>query len=341
MGTLILSAGDAISMRNDNDIFMNALRLFSLIIVIFFGMNMISIPVIADTNMETLLEDAKRLYNRGDYENSLAKVDAYLIQNATNASALNLHGLILMDKGDYENAQLSFESALKYSEDQSMVQYNLGLNNYLRINFMDAEKYFLSSLNSGASFYDLLYYLGLVQYEMGKYNDSMKHLQGALEQNPHSTEAWLALGKAYEKVRQFDKAIWTYDQVLSFDPLCAESWYQKGNIYLSFGNSSQSRMAFENYTRLRPDDDVGWFLYARSLFDERQVNESIHALEQAIALNPTSARYHEYLKAYSDQVQSDKFEFFEKRPSNQYILFFFFLIVIFSSIAIFRNWGDV
>lgn len=317
---------------------MNIIRSITILVAcLFFFTCLVSGFGVSDETSFDLLNRAVTLFEEGNYEESMGLVDQLLITDGENASALNLRGLILMNSGICEDAEADFLKALNFSEKKSMIYYNLGLNSFNHGYMDDADLYFSLAMAGDEPSFDLLFYSGLVKYALGSYDEAVLLLKEASAKNTGDPATWFNLGMSYEQVRKFDLAVKAYDNAINIDPGYEKPWFFKGRIYQSFGNKSLANMAFENYTALAPEDDLGWFFYAKSLYNDEKVNESILALKKAIEINPSNVEYKEYLNVYNTSNTSQKDELLFGPLSENVTMIILIVILIMGVYAIIRR----
>ena len=317
---------------------MNIIRSVAILAVcLFFFSGPVSGSGVSDEASSDLFNRAVALYEGGSFDESVNLVNQFLITDGENASALNLKGLILMKSGAYKDAEKKFLKALNFSEKKPMIYYNLGLNSFNHGYMDDADRYFTLARAGDNLSFGLLFYSGLVKYALGSYDEAVLLLNEASEKNPDDPATWFNLGMSYEQVRKFDLAVKAYDNAINIDPGYEKPWFFKGRIYQSFGNESLARMAFENYTALAPEDDLGWFFYAKSLYNDEKVNESILALKKAIEKNPSNDEYKEYLSVYNTSNLSQKDELLFRPLGENDTMIILFVILIMGVYAIIRR----
>ena len=129
----------------------------------------------------------------------------------------------------------------------------------------------------------------------------------------------------------------TNHQAINIDPHYEKPWFFRGRIFQSFGNDTLAIKALENYTALAPEDDLGWFFYAKSLHDNARNNESIRALRKAIDINPSKQMYKEFLSVYESDNQSTPNELIFGRLSDNLRIFILVIIFIMCGCAIYRR----
>lgn len=282
------------------------------------------------------LEFAKSLYLNGDYNHSFEVIEPLTLNYPDNTSAWNLKGLIFLKNGSNTLAIDSFQHALNNSPYDPRILSNLGLTSMNQGDLKAADHYFNLSLAGNPQDIDAHFYLGLVKYQLGQYDESIDLFKYVTTYQSGDTNAWFNLGMAYEKIQRLDLAIRAYDRASEIDPEYAKPLFSKGRIYTILGNTSLAINQFENYTQLEPNDSEGWFWYSTNLKKTNMVNESIAALNKAIALNPENQEYPRYLSMYNGEYNNTIAEYLLTPLSPVWVGRIFGLLTILLLISVMR-----
>lgn len=247
----------------------------------------------------------QEIENNNNSSESLIILDKLVTEEPMNATHWNERGKVLYDMGRYNDALFSFKNASELkNEISSEILYNQGVTHLMLGDFTVAEGELNRSLINNVT-PDAFFYHGVVLLGLKKYNQSISSFQNYLNISPHDTYAWFNLGQAFEQNRNFDRAVYAYEAAVLIDPLYAKPWFFIGNIYSSFGNNTKAIRAYENYTKLIPEDDLGWFYLSQTYKNNKQINESVTAINKAIQINPSEIQYQEYLKYYQGREEEE------------------------------------
>ncbi|MGH9613962.1 MAG: tetratricopeptide repeat protein, partial [Bryobacteraceae bacterium] len=121
-------------------------------------------------------------------------------------------------------------------------------------------------------------FAGVSEADLGQPQEALQYLKRARELDQSNPAPDLALGKAYAALRDFRNANQAYAEAAKLGPGIAEAWYGLGITYRS--------LAEERLRRAAEGESIN------TVETHRLLDESLRALQRAVALDPKSAQAH-------------------------------------------------
>ncbi|QAR31265.1 tetratricopeptide repeat protein [Ornithobacterium rhinotracheale] len=237
-------------------------------------------------------------------------------------------------KEEYPRAVSLYKQAFQQADDEEtkiFLLHNLG-NEHLNMgNCVRAFHYFKSILSIDPQDEDAFIACVDCFDEMGKIHESLAFIQQYLDKNPYSEGAWLELGRKYLLIENYPEALNAFDFAIAINPqsinslmikaytlelmgdyhgaidiyleaaemeyTSATTFMKIGQAYLSAGQKDKALEAFHTAIHEDPQLDKAWFEAALVYEAFGQLQEALHYINQAIALEENNVSYHKR-KAY-------------------------------------------
>lgn len=97
------------------------------------------------------------------------------------------------------------------------------------------------------------------------------------------------MGLSYKAMGDFEKAIKCYDKAIKIKPDFYRAWFNKVLLLDDIGKTEESIDVWEKTIGISETEDA-WYGLGCCLYKTKRYNESLHAFEQAIKIDPNSAR---------------------------------------------------
>ncbi|WP_408955070.1 SpoIID/LytB domain-containing protein [Natroniella sp. ANB-PHB2] len=172
-----------------------------------------------DSQLQPLLEEAKKLYYQGDYQASIEQYQKILVKQENKEARLNL-AAVYEELGNY---QLVVEQYQQLLEQDKVAQWrvDLGVAYYQLGEYQQAEEELNLVLASdiGANYLrrDANYYLALLTARQKQYGVAEQHLLEALKVDNNFAHAYFQLGEVKFVQKDYQVAIEHYKQALQID----------------------------------------------------------------------------------------------------------------------------
>jgi tetratricopeptide (TPR) repeat protein len=182
--------------------------------------------VIADEASLAYIEQATKLFNEKQYDESLAILEKFLEQNPKAYQVQLLIGDCYREKGELDKAIEVYTKALKEAEaDEKTGQQVKGKalaaigESYLRKNDIEnAQVYFKQSIDTNPDNETLAYTVGEVFFSNQKLDEAIQYLTKATEIKPDWAPPYHKLGLVYLNKTDYDKAKEYFTKFLTLEP---------------------------------------------------------------------------------------------------------------------------
>jgi len=285
------------------------------------------------------LDEASRLYARGDFARAVAKFGEVLAIDPGNLTALLHRGNARVEAGDSAGAAADFEAVLVQRPRNPKVLVNLGTAQMGQGLLNESARTFRQVLELDPDSDKAYAGLGLVLVLQGKQAEAVEAFQKALAFNPASQEAKQGLAAAQAAGGQTELAEATYRKALEENPADARAalalariLYESGryddvkalmertlragadlpDIHFALGNAhfqeGEITQASEEYARVlraRPDDSGALFGSALVALKTGRTSEAVRFLEHARSAEPSNVAARRNLAILYDEGGQD------------------------------------
>jgi protein O-GlcNAc transferase len=181
-----------------------------------------------------------------------------LQQDAQNAEALNLLGILAYQTGRHDEAAARLEAALALCADDARFHHNMGM----------------------------------VRQRQGRPDEAIASYQRALTLEPNLAQVHNNLGNLYKGRGQAKEALASYDAAIRLAPGLAEAHNNRGNLLAHMGRMEEAEQSCERAVQLRPS--LPQPHYNLGLIQARQdrLDEATRSYREALRLWPDYAEAH-------------------------------------------------
>jgi superkiller protein 3 len=217
------------------------------------------------------------------------------------ATLYNNLGLVYWNKNQPSDAIAAYQKALQFDKKATDAQYNLAFALLAQKRYNDATPH-LESLVKSTTDPALL---GALYDALGEAYENQKNWAGALgaytnaiDQRPKEPAYHLHKALALINSNRKNDALPILQKVIeldprSEDPQSAEAFLQLGALYIEKRNWTEAQKILRSYTKLRPEDALGWFnLGVAYDYTGTSFNEAVEAYAKAQELDPKNAAIH-------------------------------------------------
>ncbi|MGM0415168.1 MAG: tetratricopeptide repeat protein, partial [Bacillota bacterium] len=240
------------------------------------------------------LEDVKKYYYQGQYDNAINRLEEILDNIEDNdRSQINEEiseyeiyrnlAIIYLDKGDQESALSNFRKAefskagFKAILENAIALYNAGWYNDAEEKFKKIFAEYNNDLNGNKNYVSHLYYFaGLNSIKLGEYNKAIERFQKGISFDSGYIQYYIGIGEIAESTGDIVQAARNYGEAFSRDtsltyllPIIARGYEERGDYYQAFQFWQRSirvgveedyarqrtDMLRDKYPELRPDPD--------------------------------------------------------------------------------------
>ena len=251
---------------------------------------------------ETLLSNAKTLFDKGNFIEAEHAVRQYLQSHPDSADGHFLLGHILF-------REISAKWLTEGKAEGEALLYNTGDLSGSMVSYRDAKaKESLAEFTAGAKYHvpsalDLKI-VALDYLLLKDYSDADHWLTRSLQANPRDAQAWYYLGRTKYGKGQFAEAIEAFAQCLRLEPRNIKAETNVGLSYEALERPDEAAQAFQNAISWQTEGsakDPEPFIELGHLYvNQNQPEKAVPYLTQSIAILPKVSKAHEELgRAYS------------------------------------------
>ena len=198
------------------------------------------------------------------------------------AEAFGNKGTALQAMERYGEAAFAFRTAIKHDPQAAHHHYNLGNTLRASDDKPSAVLAYRDALKCAPDLVQAHSNLATTLSELGLFDEAITHCQTALELDPKFADAHYNLGNAHRESGRFDEALLSYEKAIEHNPAHADALCNKG------------------LTEMLPPG----------------LDSAIHALSQAIAVDPDQDMARFYHAVATEMIGSDAQSLFEKLPGD-------------------------
>jgi protein O-GlcNAc transferase len=243
--------------------------------------------------LDQLLQSALAHHQAGRLSQAEAICRQVLQQDAGNADALHLLGVIAYQVGRHEIAVDLIRQAIAFQPGNVEAHGNLCsiLREKGRLDEAVVAYRQLIALKTDSA--DLYIIFGNVLIDKGLVDEAISAYRKAIALKPDYAEAYSNLGNALKNARQVDEAIAVYRQAIALKPDYAEAHNNLGNALKHNAQLNEAVAAYRQAIALKPDYAGAYNNLGDALRHMGRPDEAVAACRQAIALSPN------YVEAYN------------------------------------------
>jgi tetratricopeptide (TPR) repeat protein len=242
-----------------------------------------------------------------------------LAQDAQNADALHLMGVLLFQTGKHAAAVEWIERAIlhapkaeyllslgtilerqgrlaearePFGKALALKPEDAGLWNYVgdllwRLARADeAVQHFRQALKLNPQFLDASANCGRLLLDLSRHAEALECLDLAVRLNPNSAALYQMRGVCLSAVKRFEEAGVDYEKSIALDPSQAETHNNLGLLHWKFGRLEQAFACFDAALAIRPDFQAVLTNKALVLLDLQMLDEAFATFHRSLALNP-------------------------------------------------------
>ncbi len=245
---------------------------------------------VKEVDPQVLVLRAEALYWAGRKAESLSVLDRAATESSTDPRLLFLLGLSCARLALYDRAETAFNDALVLAPGNFDILFNLGRAAARARHYDRAQRALEAALKIRPEDVDLLLELGRVLAARQEYIRAFFLLVQARQKAPHRTDVLLLLAEAAQDAGYFEDSAAAYDEYLRLRP---DDDNARRDRALAAGQTETRREEAGKelawYLKKYPDDPQGHYIYAR-VFWWNKPEESLTHLSEAARLAPDSVQ---------------------------------------------------
>lgn len=222
--------------------------------------------IIPTSDMDVFFDDVNSLFEEGQIDNALAKLDTIDENNSEYGRALFYKALILGATGDEIASQEFLTQALSAEFGE---------------NFDDVSEVDVDYDNPND-----LFDAGFFWYNMGDYDEALKFFNESLKLNPRDSETLYHKALSLGNLGEFKKALKVIDKAIKINPDDYRFWNDKGNFLTRLNYINKAEKSFNKAIKLNHDDSTIWANKGFMYLEIEKFDKSFECYEKACKLSP-------------------------------------------------------
>lgn len=143
-------------------------------------------------------------------------------------SALELH-----QKGDYDNAKLLYVKALEENAYDAQALQLLGVLLFIEKEYEPAIQLIKNAISIDSNIYEAHNNLGLIYQEINEYSLALASYKNAIHINPKKALTHNNIGTVYKTMKNYDLALMHYESAIKSEPAYLDAYINLANLHYS------------------------------------------------------------------------------------------------------------
>ena len=180
--------------------------------------------------------------------------------------------------------------------------YAKAIKQWQSSNFIEAKNYFKKIQKKQPANAEILSYIGILDLQLKNFKDGISCLKKANTINPSDKNIKVNLSNGLidysnELINKnlFSQAIDVLEESITFLPNNEATYLNLMRLYIAEKKFNKVKEKYEFLKKINPKNSNMYFLYANSLFDQREFQAAIYFYEDAISLKPEFIECHFHL----------------------------------------------
>ncbi|MAT14772.1 MAG: hypothetical protein CMJ46_05815 [Planctomyces sp.] len=153
----------------------------------------------------------------------------------------------------YEEAIAVYQQVLEQDESRSVAHIGLAAAAFSLKDYDLAAKHFERATQLNPANGKLLINLGAVYNKQGKYLEAAAMLRKGLLRERKSVEGHFNIGFANRHLKQYALAVSSYREAINLDPEFVDAYVNLGEVYIQMGNYQQAQVQINKALEIKPE----------------------------------------------------------------------------------------
>lgn len=197
------------------------------------------------------LQQARQLYQRGDFEGAVVALNRHLAVNPEDDQARMLLGVCHQRSGNNKAAEAAFLTVERRNPGNPQVLFLLALAQFTMGKYDQAESNGLKVIASGTQAGPAHHLLGMVYEERNALDKALDSYEQAIKADRRFVDAYLSSGSVLLKLRRPADALPMLDKAVELRPGLAETHYHRARARIELGQLSAAQEDLETTVRLQ------------------------------------------------------------------------------------------
>lgn len=245
-----------------------------------------------DAHPDPRFQEAVTLLQSGRLADAEQRVRAVLKENAQDAQAIHLLGVVAHQARRADAAIQLVRRAVELAPDAAPYRNTLGF--FLRISKQprEAVEQLRKAIELRPGYGEAQNNLGIALAELGDLDGAVSAYEEALEQNVSFPEVLNNLGNILARTKRLEEAMRRYDEAIVARPDYAEAWSNKGDATLALDKTKRDEAArcYAKATEFNPRWAEAWVKLGSCLHASDKLKEAEDAFRKALRVDPKHVR---------------------------------------------------
>ena len=235
---------------------------------------------------QTELHELVRLYNAGNPQLVLEKIQKFLGKFPHSATAYNLLGACYVSMGNSEKAILSYMKAIEINPNYAEAYNNLGVALNEQKKFDKALVSYSKAIEIDRTYTEAHYNLGNLYKNRRSFTKAFEAYSKAIETNPNYINAYFNLGTLLQDEGRYHEAITAFEKTVNINPDHFHAHNNMGVAFERLGDLNKSLEAYLKALEINPDFSLAHYNMGATLKLKGEINQAIQAYVKAINIKP-------------------------------------------------------
>jgi tetratricopeptide (TPR) repeat protein len=206
----------------------------------------------ADSSPAAFYENARQLYEAGNYKGALENLQSALLINPNLVDAWSLKGQIHLRLAEYPYAVVAFDRATQLAPENADNWRGKGDAQYAQKQYKNAIGSYEAAIARAPADPAALLGRAHAQLALGLYKYAADSYDDVLQVDRDSLPAWLGQGIALESLGNMEGAARAFDEVIRLDSANSTAWEHKGDVLRESGDMKGALEAYNQVLEIDP-----------------------------------------------------------------------------------------
>ena len=219
---------------------------------------------VSDSNWDSFFEDVYTLFEDGDIDEALAKLETIDENHPEYNRAIFYKSVILSSEGDNEAAEELFNRTI------SNLNWSVGDDLSQKIDYDNPSELFVA---------------GVTCCQCGDYEGAINFFDSVLKLDSNNVNALFMKSSALSLIGEHKKALKEINKAIKINSADEELWTEKGKILAELNKVNKAFKCFDKAIELNPNDALIWCSKGEVYLDYEKLDNAFECYEKAYALD--------------------------------------------------------
>lgn len=174
------------------------------------------------------------------------------------------------------------------AEEEATDHFQLGGQSYNEGDFQTALTHYLDAYKIKPNSANVCYNIGLAYSQLDNYDEAFQYYEKALYNRPDNISDFFSIAKIYHENKKYQQAKVLFQIIVELDkmPLKGSARLRLGEIYYDESDYEKALEQYQQYTKLEPNIDVGYYQMAFTYIKLKKYDKAIDMAIKALDISP-------------------------------------------------------